>query len=69
MALLNRFLQLLELLEETADVLTTPMGIVMAVALLSYQALLWAGCDGLSAAILAGSTALALHCSFNRPNF
>lgn len=72
MATLNRFLRLLELLEQLSDIadfFTTPQGLVFASALLSYQALLWAGCDGPSAAVLASSTALTLHCGLNRPRF
>ncbi|MBE7384320.1 MAG: hypothetical protein F6J95_023260 [Leptolyngbya sp. SIO1E4] len=72
MALLNRFLRLLELLEQATDVvefLTTPAGIAIATCLLSYQALLVIGCDGPSAAILASATALTLHCGLNRPKF
>ncbi|NER82449.1 MAG: hypothetical protein F6K42_23375, partial [Leptolyngbya sp. SIO1D8] len=61
MALLNRFLRLLEWLEQATDViefLTTPAGIAIAACLLSYQALLLAGCDSPTAAILASTAAL-----------
>lgn len=72
MAILNRFLRLLELLEQATDFaasLTTPPGIAVTVCLFSYQALLLAGCDSPSAAILASAVALTLHCGVNRPKF
>lgn len=72
MAILNRFLRLLELLEhaiDCADFLTTPPGRAMMACLLSYQALLLAGCDGPTAAILASAVALTLHCGLNNPKF
>ena len=72
MAILNRLLRLLELLEHLIDVaeyLTTPAGVSLAVCLVSYQALMLAGCDGPSAAVLASATALTVHCGLNRPKF
>ncbi|MEM9003033.1 MAG: hypothetical protein AAGE59_05825 [Cyanobacteria bacterium P01_F01_bin.86] len=72
MAILNRLLRLLELLEQLTDFaefLTTPAGIAVFACLASYQALLMAGCDVASAAILASATALTLHCGLNRPKF
>lgn len=72
MAILNRFLRLLELLEQLTDCaefLTTPSGLAVVACLLSYEALLLAGCDGPSAAILASTAALTLHCGFNRPKY
>ena len=72
MAILNRLLRFLELLEqitEFTDFLMTPVGGAMLACLLSYGGLLWVGCDGASAAILASATALTLHCGLNRPKF
>ncbi len=72
MAILNQLLRLLELLEQAtafAQFLTTPAGMAVGACLLSYQALLLAGCEGVSAAILASAVALTLHCGFNRPQF
>jgi len=72
MALLNRFLRLLQLLERLAegmDFLSTPEGGSAIAALLSYQAFLMVGCDAPSAAILASASALTLHCAMNRPKF
>ncbi len=74
MAILHRFLRLLEFLEYVADVadtmaesLTFPAGVALAVCLLSYQSLLLAGCDSLSSMVLASAVALTLHCGLNRP--
>ncbi|MEO0533647.1 MAG: hypothetical protein AAF215_07240 [Cyanobacteria bacterium P01_A01_bin.123] len=70
MAILNRFLRLLKLLEQAADLtefLTSPTGIALSLCLLSYQAFLLVGCDAPSAAILASVTVLTLHCAFNHP--
>ena len=72
MAILNRLLRLLELLEciaDFAEYLTTPVGIALFVCLVSYQSLLLARCDGPSAAVLASATALTVHCGLNRPKF
>ncbi|MEL6382343.1 MAG: hypothetical protein AAFQ89_07705 [Cyanobacteria bacterium J06626_18] len=72
MAILNRLLRFLELLEhitEFTDFLTTPTGGALLACLLSYAGLLLAGCDSPSAAILASATALTLHCGLNRPKF
>jgi len=71
-AILNRFLRLLKLLEELAelgDFLVTPTGTTFIFCLLSYQALALMGCDITAAAILASTAALTLHCTINRPNF
>ncbi|PSN16345.1 hypothetical protein C7271_20305 [filamentous cyanobacterium CCP5] len=70
MAILNRFLRLLELLEQTSQLmeeLTTPMGLALGICLFSYQALWIGGCDSSSAAILASAIALALHCGLCNP--
>lgn len=72
MALLNRFLRLLELLEQTAELgefLTTPAGLALIICWLSYQGLVLTGCDAPSAAVLASTAALTLHCGLNRPEF
>lgn len=72
MAILNRFLKLLELLEQASefvDFLATPVGKVVVVTLFSHQALLLMGCDAPSAAILSIAVSLTLHCGFNRPTF
>jgi hypothetical protein len=72
MAILNRLLRLLKLLEqmvEFADYLTTPVGITLVFCLLSYQSLLLLQCDAPSAALLASVVALTLHCTLNRPDF
>ena len=71
MAILNRFLRLLKLLEQAADFadwLTVPTGLTAIAALLSYQSLLLIGCDAPSAALLASATALTLHCGLNHPD-
>jgi hypothetical protein len=71
-AILNRFLRLLKLLEDLADFgefLTTSTGTAFVFCLLSYQALALMGCDATAAAILASTAALTLHCTLNRPNF
>ncbi|MGB3615344.1 MAG: hypothetical protein WBA10_16240 [Elainellaceae cyanobacterium] len=75
MALLNRFLQLLEFLEQAMDTvdsfldrLTVPAGVSLMTCLLSYEALAHTGCDRLSSSILASAIALTLHCGLNRPN-
>lgn len=72
MAILNRFLRLLKLLETLVDFgefLTTSTGSTLIFCLLSYQALALMGCDATSAAVLASVAALTLHCTVNRPNF
>lgn len=70
MAILNRFLRLLRLLEQVADLtefLTSPTGLALSFCLLSYQAFLRVGCDAPSAAILASVIVLTLHCVLNQP--
>ncbi|MEM7648491.1 MAG: hypothetical protein AAF283_04905 [Cyanobacteria bacterium P01_A01_bin.70] len=72
MAILDRFLHFLQLLEDLAELgefLTTPMGSTLIFCGLSYQALTVLGCAAPSAAILASTAALALHCTTNRPTF
>ena len=70
MAILNRFLRLLERLEAAADAaefLASPVGLASIFCLLSYQVFLLVGCDVPTAAILASATGLTLHCTFNHP--
>jgi hypothetical protein len=72
MAILNRFLQLLELIETLAaglNFLTTLQGIAVSSCLWSYMAFLFIGCDAPTASILAGSVALTLHSVLRRPDF
>ncbi|MEO0408799.1 MAG: hypothetical protein AAF289_15760 [Cyanobacteria bacterium P01_A01_bin.135] len=75
MALLNRFLQLLEFLEWVVaavdvwiDALAMSGVLALLTCLFSYEALVMVNCDRPSAAILSSTLALTLHCSFNRPN-
>jgi hypothetical protein len=72
MALLNRLLKLLELLEYLSEgimILTTPPGIALGCCLWCYLALLLAGCDTPTASILASAAALTLHSVLTRPDF
>jgi hypothetical protein len=72
MAILNRLLYILKFLEtlaEFGDFLLSSVGIVLVVCLLSDQALLFAGCDVTTAAILASAIAMTLHCTLTRPNY
>ena len=72
MALLNRFLKLLEMIEglsEAIAFLSTPVGIAVGSCLISYEALLLIGCDAISASILAGTLALTLHSVLEKPDF
>jgi hypothetical protein len=71
-AILNRFLYLLKLLESVAEFgefLTAPLGTTLVFCLLSYQALILMECDATSATALASAAALTLHCTLNRPSF
>lgn len=74
MALLNRFLQLLEFLEwfvagvdAWIDAFAASGVMALVTCLLSYEALVFIGCDRISASILSSTLALTLHCGFNRP--
>lgn len=70
MAILNRFLHFLKLLEELVEFgefFTTPVGTTIIFCLLSYQALTLLGCDATDAAILASTAALTLYCTVNCP--
>jgi len=72
MAILSRLLYVLKCLEtlvEFGDFLTSAIGVVLIVCLLSDQALLLAGCDVTTAAILASAVAMTLHCTLTRPNY
>lgn len=69
MAILNRFLRLLTVIEQIAeatDHLAAPTGIAGLCAL-SYEILLIAGCDAPTAAVLASAAALTVHCGCHRP--
>lgn len=71
MAILNRLLRLLELLEQISDftdLLLTPTGVAVVICLVSYQALMLAGCDVVSASTLASVVALALHSAYTHPD-
>ena len=71
MALLNRFLRLLKLLEQVAEfanVLTESTGLAIIICLFSYEALLLYSCDAHSSAILASAIGLTLHCVLNQPD-
>lgn len=71
MALLNRFLRLLKLLEQAADfanVLTGSTGLVIIICLCSYEAFLFSGCGAYSSEILASALGLTLHCVLNQPD-
>ncbi|MEM9766618.1 MAG: hypothetical protein AAF892_01885 [Cyanobacteria bacterium P01_D01_bin.71] len=64
MAILNRFLHFLKLLEalvEFGEFLTTPAGTTLIFCLLSYQALCLIGCNVGTAAILASTAALTVY--------
>jgi len=74
MALLNQFLRLLEFIEhlcadlvDYGDWLTSSIGLVFNVCLLSYTGLLITGCTAPTAAILASVVALACHCVVQEP--
>ncbi|MGF1538594.1 MAG: hypothetical protein ACFB4J_19200 [Elainellaceae cyanobacterium] len=74
MAILHRFLLLLEFLDQVVDVadasidsLTIPAGVALVTCFVSYQAMLISGCDALSSSVLASAIALPLHCGLNRP--
>ena len=70
MAILNRFLHFLKLLEEVVEFgefLTTPVGATLIFCLLSYQALALMDCDVTTASILASTAALTVYCTANRP--
>lgn len=63
MAILNRLLQLLELLEQSAELgeyLSTPTGMALAAGYLSYQSLV-TSCDVSTAAIVASTAAVILY--------
>ncbi|RZM82002.1 hypothetical protein [Leptolyngbya iicbica] len=72
MAILNRLLHFLKLLEELVEFgefLTTPLGSTGVFCLLSYQAFALMGCDVTTATILASTAALTLYCTMNRPTY
>lgn len=74
MALLNKFLRLLEFIEcfcaDLADYgvwLTSSLGLVIGLCLLGYASLLVIDCTAPTAALLASVAALALHCVIQEP--
>ena len=72
MALLNRFLRLLEWVEKGQNFihfLSQPTGVSTAAALLLYGPFLIMGCDSISAATLSCTAALTLFCLLEKPRF
>ena len=72
MAILNRFLKLLELMEtlsEGLNLLTTALGIAVGDCLWNYGAFLLIGCDTPTASILSSTVALTLHIVLSGPDF
>ena len=71
LALLQWFLTLLEfagLLGDFFAFATSPKGLSIALCGVSYQLLLFAGCDAPSSAILAIAVALTLHTITQQPD-
>jgi hypothetical protein len=71
LAFLNRFLRVLELLEEISDFAAfvgAPMGVSIFVCWVSYNALLWGSCDIPWAAILAGASAMTVYTLAKKPD-
>ena len=71
LTLLNRFLQLLELLEHLGDFiafLLSPVGATIGICAMSYYLLLWGQCDVPTSAILASAIALTAHSLMQKPN-
>lgn len=71
LAFLNRFLRVLELLEEISDFAAfvgAPMGVSIFVCLVSYNALLWGRCDIPRAAILASAIAMTVYSLVKEPD-
>lgn len=71
LAFLNRFLRILELLEEIADFvafLGAPIGGSVLVCLMSYNILLWGRCDIPTAAILASTVAMTVYLMIKQPD-
>ena len=71
MAILNRFLKFLELLEQIVDffnLLSSPAGYSAVLCLFAYGLLLMGGCNGPTAAILAGAIAMTLYSIVQQPD-
>lgn len=71
MAILNRFLKFLELLEQVADFFAwigAPTGFSAGLCLISYGLLLANGCDSPTSAILSGAIALTLYSIVQQPD-
>ena len=71
MAILNRFLQFLELLEQIVDffaLLGSPAGYSTLLCIFAYGMLLIGDCDSPTAAILAGAIALTLYSIVQQPD-
>ena len=70
LALLNRFLKFLELLETVGDFIAfalSPLGLAVGICGVSYYLLLWGQCDIPTAAILASAIALTVHSVLKHP--
>jgi hypothetical protein len=71
MVILSRLLKLLNFLEQVVaftEFLETPTALPVLACLLSYQGLLLIHCDAASAAVLASTATLTLHCVINCPH-
>ena len=71
LALLNRFLKFLELLEDIGDFigfLLSPVGLAVWVCGLSYYLLLWGQCDAPTSAILASAIAMTADSLVKKPD-
>lgn len=71
LAFLNRFLRILELLEEISDFvafLGAPTGAAVLVCLVSYNLLLWGRCDIPTATILASVVAMTVYSVVKQPD-
>lgn len=71
LAFLNRFLRILELLEEISDFVAfvgAPSGAAILVCLMSYNLLLWDHCGIPTAAILASAIAMTVYSVVKQPD-
>ena len=71
LALLNRFLKLLELLESIGDFiafLLSPVGLAVWICAMSYYLLLWGQCDVPTSAILASAIAMTAYSLVKQPD-
>ena len=72
LTLLQSFLTLLEFAALVGDFfafVASPVGLAVGLCGISYQLLLFSGCDALSAAILAIAIALCFNTVTQRPKF